>query len=203
MSLSFSWFCRLALFFFPLLFFSLIYWFHVSLFLFNYHHIWLTAEVTCLQGKQPYFFRSSCLSFLLLFSILLRLPPCAVPCCGIGEIDLLGSSWGQASFVPGLPSEKAFFTSGELLTAHGDIERLIALLPNLAVLFFIVPVQVVELDVLLACRAMHSFRYRYETKGGRRLFLTLMCSSRVLWCKLRFGVCILNLPNQITIPFLL
>lgn len=42
----------------------------------------------------------------------------------------------QASFVPGLPSEKAFFTSRELLTAYGDIERLIALFPNLAVLFF-------------------------------------------------------------------
>ncbi len=42
----------------------------------------------------------------------------------------------QASFVPGLPSEKAFFASGEFLTTHGDIERLIALLPNLAVLFY-------------------------------------------------------------------
>lgn len=42
----------------------------------------------------------------------------------------------QASFVPGLPCGKAFFASGELFSAHGDIECLIALLPNLAVLFF-------------------------------------------------------------------
>lgn len=42
----------------------------------------------------------------------------------------------QASFVLGLPPEKAFFTSGDLLTAYGDIECLIALPPNLAFLFF-------------------------------------------------------------------
>lgn len=42
----------------------------------------------------------------------------------------------QASFVPGLPPERAFFTSGDLLTAYGDIECLIALPPNFAFLVF-------------------------------------------------------------------
>lgn len=70
----------------------------------------------------------------------------------------------QASFVPGLPSEKAFFTSGELLTAHSDIECLIALPPNLEVLIFSGSPSSWTRCTVLAGRVVHSFRYRYEAQ---------------------------------------
>lgn len=64
------------------------------------------------------------------------LPPCPVPCRGIGGISLPGSSWGRLHLSQGFPPERAFFTSGDLLTAYGDIECLIALPPNFTFLFF-------------------------------------------------------------------
>lgn len=102
-------------------------------FFFCHHHLWSTAELTCLQGKHPpSFSRSFCLS--LLYSFITPSLSCALPWHWRDQFTQ--QQLRQASFVPGLPSEKAFFAPGELLTAHSDIERLIALLPNLAVLLF-------------------------------------------------------------------
>lgn len=51
----------------PVLFFPLFSLSSVPVFLFCYHHLWSTAELTCLQGKQPPppFSCSFCLSLLL------------------------------------------------------------------------------------------------------------------------------------------
>lgn len=122
---------------------SVIFFLHLFLSLlspfsfFCYHHLWSTAELTCLQGKQPPpphppFSWSFCLS--LFYSFITPSLSCALPWHWRDQFTQ--QQLRQASFVPGLPSEKAFFASGELLTAHSDIERLIALLPNLAVLLF-------------------------------------------------------------------
>lgn len=118
----------------PVLFFPLFSLSSVPVFLFCYHHLWSTAELTCLQGKQPPLpfpapsvFPSSSPS----------IPPslsCALPWHWRDQFTR--QQLRQASFVPGLPPERAFFTSGDLLTAYGDIECLIALPPNFTFLFF-------------------------------------------------------------------
>lgn len=85
------------------------------------------------RGRNPPFPWSFCPSLLLYPSI----PP-SMSCTLVWhwKDQFTRQQLRQASFVSGLPSEKAFFASGELLIAHHDIERLIALLPNLAVLSF-------------------------------------------------------------------
>lgn len=105
LSLYYSWSysvsVSLSLLFFPLISLSL-----VSLFLFCYRHLWSTAELTCLQGKQLPLFPGP--SVFPSFSIPPSLPPCPVPCRGIGGISLPGSSWGRLHLSQGFPLKRHF-----------------------------------------------------------------------------------------------
>ena len=119
----------LLCFFFPL--FSLS---SILVLLFCYHHLWSTAELTCLEGKQP---PPPFPAPSVFPSFSPSIPPSlssALPWHWRDQFTQ--QQLRQALFVLGLPPEKAFFTSGDLLTAYGDIECLIALPPNLAFLFF-------------------------------------------------------------------
>lgn len=118
---------------------SLCYFFHLSLCLLSLFSLFATVifgqqlSWHACRGSYTSFSRPLCLSLPLYPSFPHSLS-CALPWHWRDRFTR--QQLRQASFVPGLPSEKAFFASGELLTAHGDIECLIALLPNLAVMFF-------------------------------------------------------------------
>ena len=117
-----------------LLFFPLISLLLVSLFLFFAAVIFgqQLSWHACREETLPSPW-SFCLSFLLYPSI----PP-SLFCALVWhwKDQFTRQQLRKASFVPRLPSQKAFFASGELLIPHTDVECLIALLPNLAVLSF-------------------------------------------------------------------
>lgn len=78
-------------------FILLCYFFHSSalVFLFCYHHLWSTAELTCLQGKQPPSFSCSfCLSLLLSLH-----SPLPVPCPAVALEGSVYPAAAEAGFI--------------------------------------------------------------------------------------------------------
>lgn len=117
-------------------FLSLYYFFHlslVSLFIFANINSGQQLSWDACKGSTPPFSCSLCLTLLLWPSIHPSLSCSLLWHC---KDQFTQQQPRQASCVPGLPSEQAFFASRELLAARSDIERLIALLPNLTVLCF-------------------------------------------------------------------
>lgn len=100
--------------------FTYCYFFHLSLCLLSLFSVFATVifgqqlSWHACRGSNPSLppFTPAPLVFPS-FSIPLALPPCPVPCRGIGGDQFTRQQLRQASFVPGLPSEKAFFASGE------------------------------------------------------------------------------------------